>query len=119
MAVVAHITGRHMSGRFTESSRAVMAADAATDYGRMIDSGNRGPAAAAMAILAEIGGRNVSGTLTCCGYAIVATGAITTDITVIEHGRCPTAGVVAIVASVTTCYMCGGLARCDSAVMAT
>lgn len=118
MAVVARITCWHMSGRFTGSCRAVMAADAATDHGRMIDSGNRCPAAAAMAILAEIGGRNVSGTLARRGYAIVTAGTASTDIAVIEHSGGPAAGVVAVVAGIATGDVGRCLAGCNAAVMA-
>ena len=71
-----------------------------------------------MAVLANIGGLHVGWAFTSSSGAIVATDAIAGHVGVIEVGRNPTIGGVAVIASVLACNMIWCFPRRNGTVVA-
>ena len=95
-----------------------MAACTRTEHSGVINARDWRPATGAMTVGARIGRSDVSRTFTRRRNPIVAARAIGAGITVIEHGRGPVGGVMAITTAVATGDVIGRFAGCRGSVMA-
>ena len=118
MTIIAGITAREMCRVFTGGRCAVVAGETRTDDLRVIDGVRRCKGDCIVAIDAQVSGIDVRQVFACGIGAIVAADSISRDVGVIEVGRSPCRGRMAIVTGVAAGKMRRILAGCSHAIVA-
>ena len=118
MTIVAGITASKMRWVFAGGRRAVVAGETRTDDLSVIDGVRRCEGDSIMAVDAQVSRIDVRQVFTDGIGAIMAADAITRDVGMVEVGRSPRRGRMAIVTGVAACKMRRVLAGCNSAVVA-
>ena len=118
MTIIAGITARKMRRVFTGGCCAVVAGEAGADDLRVIHGVGRVPDDIVVAILADIGGVDMCQALAGGIGAVMTIDAVACDIGMIEVGRNPRRGRMAIVAGVAAGDVSCMLARCRRPIMA-
>jgi len=118
MAVITIIATRQVCEILAERCDAVMTRAASAKYLRVIDSNYRRPYVRVVAIFTNIAAQDMCGALAGCFRAVVAADAIAGDIHVIEVGRQPANGRMAVVAIVAASDVGRVLASRRGTVMA-
>ena len=118
VAVVTGVAALDMRRVLARCDRAVVARAAGADDLRVIDNVGRRPDHIVMAVLAEIARIDVSGALARRLYTVMAARAVVDDIGMIEVGRYPCVGCVAVVAIIAAADVRWVLAGSNSTVVA-
>ena len=118
VAIVTGVATLNMRRVLAGGHGAVVAGSARADDLQMVDRVGGRPDQVVMAILAEVGRIDVSGTLARCLDTVMAARTVVDDIGVIEVGRNPRVGRMAVVTIVAAADMCRVLACRDGAVVA-
>ena len=118
MAVIAIVAARDVRGVLARCDRAVVTGTACANYLCMVHPVGRGERHVVVAILADNAGLDMRRILAGGVRAVVAAEAVIHDIRVIEIGRYPAHGCMAVVAVIAAIDVCRALALSNCAVVA-
>lgn len=118
MTVVAVVAALDMCRMLTGRGDAIMTRPARTEYLAVVDGERRRPDVAGVTVFANVGRLDVRRRLAGCIRAVVAVETVAGDVYVIEVGRQPADGRMAIVTAIAAGDMRRVLARCGYTVVA-
>ena len=116
VTIITGVATGNMVCRLADSRRPIMTAETRANHICMIDPDNRNPAGIAVTVLAQVIGLDMLGILAGSGGAVMAAGTVA-GIGVIEVGRRPCAGTMAVIAGIDAGKVLSMLAGCRGAVV--